>query len=61
MDKKYIIGIIVVLVIIVGAYLAFAGGSEEEKITIAGSTSVQPVAEKLAEAYMEKHPNVKIT
>lgn len=63
MDTKYIIGIIVLLVVIVGAYLAFAGGSstEEEKITIAGSTSVQPVAEKLAEKYMEKHPNVKIT
>lgn len=63
MDTKYIIGIIVALVIIVGAYLVFAGGGsdKEEKITIAGSTSVQPVAEKLAEAYMQKHPNVKIT
>ncbi len=63
MDTKYIIGVIVLLIVIVGAYLAFAGGSstEEEKITIAGSTSVQPVAEKLAEKYMEKHPNVKIT
>ena len=30
------------------------------KITIAGSTSVQPVAEKLAQAYMQKNPNVKI-
>lgn len=61
MDKKIIIGIIVVLVIIVGAAMAFTGGTKEEKITIAGSTSVQPVAEKLAQAYMAKHPNVKIT
>ena len=61
MDKKLLIGIIVVVVIILGAYFAFAGGNKQEKITIAGSTSVQPVAEKLAQAYMQKHPNVKIT
>lgn len=61
MDKKLLIGIILVLVIIVGAYMAFAGGSKQEKIEIAGSTSVQPVAEKLAQAYMQKHPDVKIT
>ncbi|HMK54934.1 MAG TPA: phosphate ABC transporter substrate-binding protein [Methanobacteriaceae archaeon] len=60
MDMKYIIGIIVVLIVIVGAYLAFAGGGGQ-KVTIVGSTSVQPVAEKLAEAYMKEHPNVKIT
>ncbi len=29
-------------------------------INIAGSTSVQPVAEKLAAAYMQKNPDVKI-
>lgn len=61
MDKKYIIGIIVVLIVILGAYMVFAGGTKQEKITIAGSTSVQPVAEKLAQAYMAKHPNVKIS
>ncbi len=60
MDMKYIIGIIVVLIVIVGAYFAFSG-SGQEKITIVGSTSVQPVAEKLAAAYMENHTNVKIT
>lgn len=61
MERKYIIGIIVLLVLIVGAYMVFAGGNKQERITIAGSTSVQPVAEKLAQAYMQKHPNVKIT
>jgi phosphate transport system substrate-binding protein len=61
MERKYILGIIVVLILIVGAYMVFAGGTKQEKITIAGSTSVQPVAEKLAQAYMQKHPNVKIT
>ena len=58
---KYIIGIIIVLIIIVGAYLAFAGGGGQQKITIVGSTSVQPVAEKLAAAYMQNHTNVKVT
>ena len=60
MDSKYIIGIIVALVVIAGAYMVFASGSNSSKITIAGSTSVQPVAEKLAQAYMQKNPNVKI-
>ena len=63
MDTKYIIGIIVAIIVIVGAYLVFAGnsGGQEETITIVGSTSVQPVAEKLATEYMKSHSNVKIT
>ena len=60
MDSKYIIGIAVTLIVIVGAYMVFAGGSNQQTINIAGSTSVQPVAEKLAAAYMQKNPNVKI-
>jgi phosphate transport system substrate-binding protein len=59
MNTKYIIGIIVVLIIIVGAYMVFAG-QNNNKITIVGSTSVQPVAQSLATAYMKEHPNVKI-
>lgn len=62
MDQKYIIGIIVAIIVIVGAYLLLAGGTGgQQTIQIAGSTSVQPVAEKLAEAYSQKYPNVKIT
>ena len=60
MDSKYIIGIIVAIIVIVGAYMVFAGGSNQNTINIAGSTSVQPVAEKLAAAYMQKNPNIKI-
>jgi phosphate transport system substrate-binding protein len=60
MDSKYIIGVIVAIIIIVGAYFALAGSSSQQTIQIAGSTSVQPVAEKLAQAYMQKHPDVKI-
>jgi len=37
-----------------------ARASAAKKIMIAGSTSVQPIAEKLAEHYMTSHPEVKI-
>jgi len=62
-DMKYIIGIIVAIIVIVGAYLVLAGSGsgQEETITIVGSTSVQPVAEQLATEYMKSHPNVKVT
>lgn len=60
MKLKHVIGIIIIIVAIIGAYMAFASTSQA-KIVIAGSTSVQPVAEKLAETYMKEHPNVKIT
>jgi len=60
MDTKYIIGIILAIIVIIGAYMVFAPGNQQEKISIAGSTSVQPVAEKLAQKYMETHPDVKI-
>jgi phosphate transport system substrate-binding protein len=61
MDTKYIIGIVVVLLVIVGGYFALGGGSSQQSISIVGSTSVQPVAEKLATEYMKKNPDVKIT
>ncbi|HBC74658.1 MAG: hypothetical protein A2008_00310 [Candidatus Wallbacteria bacterium GWC2_49_35] len=38
---------------------AHASG-ESRKLMIAGSTSVQPIAEKLAEHFMHKHPGIKI-
>lgn len=39
---------------------AFSGGSVEGKIVVAGSSSVTPVMEKLAEAYMAVNSNVDI-
>jgi phosphate transport system substrate-binding protein len=33
---------------------------QTEKLMIAGSTSVQPIAEKLSEHFMEKRPDIKI-
>lgn len=59
MDLKYGIGLLVILIIII-AVITFGTGSNYERIEIAGSTSVQPVAEKLAAKYMEEHPNVRV-
>ena len=60
MDSKYIIGIVVILIVALGAYEVYAHETSDKTITIAGSTSVQPVAEKLAQAYMAEHPGIKI-
>ena len=38
----------------------FAGGQASGSVTVAGSSSVSPVMEKLAEAYMKLNGNVKI-
>ncbi|UWG98599.1 phosphate ABC transporter substrate-binding protein [Dehalobacter sp. DCM] len=35
--------------------------TESGEITIAGSTSVQPISEALAEAFMVKYPNIKVS
>lgn len=58
--SKYIIGIIVIIVLIAGAVLA-TGGASSSHIDVVGSTSVQPVAEKLVEVYKESHPDADIT
>lgn len=61
MDTKYIIGIIIAIVIIAGAIFLIGGeGTETTNMDIVGSTSVQPVAEGLAEEYMQSHPQVRI-
>ncbi len=59
MDLKYKLGILIAIVIII-AYLIFIPSTQYERIQIAGSTSVQPVAEKLANKFEETHPNVRI-
>lgn len=57
MHKK-IIGAIVCLTIIVG----ISGcGKGKNSITLAGSTAFQPFAEKLADLYMTKNPNITVT
>jgi phosphate transport system substrate-binding protein len=59
MDSKYVL-LIIAVIIIFSAYLVFTPGKQYERIQIAGSTSVQPVVEKLAEKYQETHPNIRI-
>jgi len=58
-NRKYKLGIVIAIIIIF-AYLIIVPQSNTERIQIAGSTSVQPVAEALAEKFQETHPNVKI-
>ena len=58
MNSKYIILILAVLVII-SAYM-FTPKGNYETLQIAGSTSVQPVVEKLVDKFQETHPNVHI-
>lgn len=50
-----------VIFIFVSAVLVLAGcGNSEETVTIAGSTSVQPIAEELATAYMDANDKARI-
>jgi phosphate transport system substrate-binding protein len=43
------------------AVLAGCTRSGKAGITLAGSTSVEPFAERLAELYMQKHPGIKVS
>ena len=59
--KSFRIFIILFLIISILALTHFSSCSRNSKgIIIAGSTSVQPFAEVLAEAYMTLHPGIKI-
>ncbi len=60
MKLKYGLGVLIILIIIIALYSTINTESQYEKIDIAGSTSVQPVAEALAQEYMKTHPKVKI-
>jgi len=57
MPKKLIPVIMVAVLLTTGLT---AAGCPPPGINIAGSASVQPVSERLAKAYMEKHPGVTI-
>lgn len=72
MDNKRILSLLLILIVLAVLVLAgvLAGGYRKslkpsgaqprESITVAGSTSVQPFAEALAEEFMKKHPDVLI-
>lgn len=59
MSSKYK-GIIVAVICIILAYLLINPGANYEKVDLVGSTSVQPLAEKLAENFTSSHENIRI-
>ncbi|MDR3062703.1 MAG: phosphate ABC transporter substrate-binding protein [Methanobrevibacter sp.] len=60
MKRNNIIIIVAVIAVIVIAALVFTNGGSTSTINVVGSTSVQPVAEKLAEVYQASNPDVRI-
>ena len=56
--RKKLISVITVAVLVTAGLPV--GCAPDTTIDIAGSTSVQPISEKLAKAYMEKHPGVTV-
>ncbi len=57
---KYSIVIVAIVIVAIAGYLIYSDVENAGTITIAGSTSVAPVAQALATAYMTNHPGVKI-
>ena len=55
---KWIIGIIIVIIIV---FLLVVPGMNVQRMDIVGSTSVQPLAEELADAYDANHSDIKIS
>ncbi|MDR2967637.1 MAG: phosphate ABC transporter substrate-binding protein [Methanobacteriaceae archaeon] len=59
MDSK--LKVVIIIFLVVGfVYFVINPGSTYERIDIVGSTSVQPLAEKLANAFMENRPDIRI-
>ena len=58
-NTKKIVIVAIIIVIVAGIALLSGVGSSEN-IDIVGSTSVQPVAEKLVETYKQTHPDANI-
>lgn len=52
----------ILLICVVGIFVSFTGcGKGKKTITAAGSTAFQPFAEKLADQYMQAHPDTNVT
>jgi len=58
-SKRFILPIVGSLIMI--ALASCSGGRVTGTITVAGSTTVQPVAERLATEFMKKQPGISIT
>lgn len=62
MKQKYKITILSLIIIIITLFMIFTPGiAKHENIAVVGSSSVQPVAEKLSEEYSQEYPSYKIT
>lgn len=62
MKQKYKLTILLAIVCLIGLFMVFAPGvAKHENIAVVGSSSVQPIAEKLAETYDDAHPQFEIT
>jgi len=59
-EYKYLIITLTILAIVAISILFFSGADDSQTIQIVGSTSMEPIAERLSQAYMKKHPEVKI-
>jgi len=61
-NKKMVILAAIAIVIIIGAYATgwFGGGREIQTLSVTGSTTVLPIAQKAAEKYMDMHSDVNI-
>jgi phosphate transport system substrate-binding protein len=57
---KKIVGITLALVLGLGIFAGCGTGQPESKVVVAGSTSVQPLSEELASAYMDANEGVTI-
>ncbi len=55
---KWVIGIIIAIIVLC---LLIVPGLNVQRMDIVGSTSVQPLAEELADAYMANQSNLKIS
>jgi len=53
-------GIIIFIIFAILAYLMINPGASYERIDLVGSTSMQPLAEKLSEGFSESHEDIRI-
>jgi len=54
-------GIGISMILLMGFMGCIGGEKESKTLSLAGSTTVEPIASKAAGVYMEKHPDVKVT
>ena len=54
-------GIGISMILLMGFMGCIGGEKESKTLSLAGSTTVEPIALRVAEVYMEKHPDVKVT